>query len=303
MFNVKHNLAYYNQQILFNKEGQFVETPVTGEQLRKYYEDYRTNPAYLEANPDDKISWGEHGGTNPDTECREGYVVVYRFHANDYACVTMYTAEMWIRYGMGEITGDTPDLDSFDSSSVSPLTKCNDGYTVIYSTGTGKYSCIQEYTAIEWTQQGIAEFHDVQSYLLERINDKETFLKIGEINYEFQEIENELEAEKLEMKKTYDKKYSSAITQSKEDERKALRDYRESSDMTKEEISRKIIYIRNQLESQQDDILREKVESLKNLENLYDQKVKDYASSHDFDQYIEIVWNSASSSFEAVARD
>ncbi|MBI4130997.1 MAG: hypothetical protein HY476_00715, partial [Nitrosarchaeum sp.] len=53
IFNVNHNLAYYNQQIMFNKEGQFIETPITGEQLRKYYEDYRTNPAYLQANPDD----------------------------------------------------------------------------------------------------------------------------------------------------------------------------------------------------------------------------------------------------------
>jgi hypothetical protein len=53
IFNVNHNLAYYNQQILFNKQGQFIETPITGEQLRKYYEDYRTNPAYLQANHDD----------------------------------------------------------------------------------------------------------------------------------------------------------------------------------------------------------------------------------------------------------
>ncbi len=47
IFNVNHNLAYYNQQIMFNKQGQFIETPITGEQLRKYYTDYRTNPAYL----------------------------------------------------------------------------------------------------------------------------------------------------------------------------------------------------------------------------------------------------------------
>jgi len=73
--------------------------------------------------------------------------------------------------------------------------------------------------------------------------------------------------------------------------------------MTKEEISRKIIYIRKQYESQQDDILREKIESLKNLENLYEQKVKDFVSSYDFDQYIKIVWNSARSSYEAVSRN
>ena len=58
-FNVQNNLAYYNQQILFDRYGQFVDSPVTGEQLRKYYEDYRTNPAYLKANPDDEKSWEE----------------------------------------------------------------------------------------------------------------------------------------------------------------------------------------------------------------------------------------------------
>ena len=121
IFNVNHNLAYYNQQILFNKEGQFVETPITGEQLRKYYEDYRTNPAYLQANPNDKISWNDLGKTSPDTECRNGYVVVYRFHANDYVCVSMSTAEMWIRHGMGEITGNQ-DMQS-NTNSVTPLTR------------------------------------------------------------------------------------------------------------------------------------------------------------------------------------
>ena len=71
-FNVRHNLAYYNQQILFDREGQFVDSPITGEQLRKYYEDFRTNPAYLDANPDDVTSWEEMRRTNQNTECREG---------------------------------------------------------------------------------------------------------------------------------------------------------------------------------------------------------------------------------------
>jgi len=100
-FNVRHNLAYYNQQILFDREGQIVDSPVTGEQLRKYYEDFRTNPAYLDANPDDVTSWEEMQRTNENTECSEGQIVVHRFHADDYVCVTMETAEMWIRHGMG----------------------------------------------------------------------------------------------------------------------------------------------------------------------------------------------------------
>ncbi len=100
--NVKYNLAIYGQQILFNHQGQF-EAPVNGEQLRKYFEDYRTNPEYLKTNPDDSIAWNHMVRATPHDECREGYVLFYRITAFDSVCVTQPTAEMWIRYGMGEI--------------------------------------------------------------------------------------------------------------------------------------------------------------------------------------------------------
>ncbi len=100
--NVKYNLAIYGQQILFNPQGQF-EAPVNGEQLRKYFEDYRTNPEYLKTNPDDSIAWSHMVRATPHDECREGYVLFYRITAFDSVCVTQPTADMWIRYGMGEI--------------------------------------------------------------------------------------------------------------------------------------------------------------------------------------------------------
>ena len=70
-FNIRHNLAYYNQQILFDREGKFIDSPITGEQLRKYYEDYKTNPEYLKANPDDTLSWDDISKTNQSTELIE----------------------------------------------------------------------------------------------------------------------------------------------------------------------------------------------------------------------------------------
>lgn len=302
IFNVKHNLAYYNQQILFNKEGQFIDTPITGEQLRKYYEDYRTNPAYLAANPDDTVSWDELGKTNPNTECRNGYIVVHRYHTNDYVCVTKSTAEMWVQHGMGEITGNSTNTQSPDYS-VTPLTKCNDGYTVIFTIETEKYSCVLEETANDWVKQGIAEIHDVQSYIQGQINNKEATLEVQTINQQIQEFKNELEGKKAELKKTYDKKYDDALAKSKQDEKNAIKDYNERSGMTEKELSNKILQIRKQYESQQGDILQEKIQALKDLEDLYHQKAQDYVSSYDLDQYIKIVWNSGSSSYEAVLRN
>ncbi len=83
----------------------------------------------------------------------------------------------------------------------------------------------------------------------------------------------------------------------------AIKDYNERPGMTKEELSKKIIQIRKQYESQQDDILQEKIESLKDLEDLYKLKVKDFASSYEFDQYVKMVWNSAKSGYEAISRN
>ena len=105
LYNVIQKNAYYNQQILFNSDGTFDDT-ISGEELRKYYKDYRTNPAYLQANPFDKISWEDLGKNNADTECRDGYVLVYRTTADDYVCTTEQTAEMWVRYNMGTVVTD-----------------------------------------------------------------------------------------------------------------------------------------------------------------------------------------------------
>ena len=102
-FNVKHNRAIYEQQLLFTPQGQFIETPTTGEELRKYFEDYRTNPEYLKANPDDSLSWDKMVRQTPTDECREGLVLIYRYQANDNVCVSETTAQMWERYGMGHI--------------------------------------------------------------------------------------------------------------------------------------------------------------------------------------------------------
>lgn len=107
-YNILNNNAYYNQQVLFESDGKF-NHGLSGEELRKYYQDYRTNPEYLDANPFDVVSWEDLSETNPSTECRSGYVLVYRNHADDYVCTTEYTAEMWIRHSMGKIVDGSHD--------------------------------------------------------------------------------------------------------------------------------------------------------------------------------------------------
>ena len=300
IFNVKHNLAYYNQQIMFNKEGQFIETPITGEQLRKYYEDYRTNPVYLQANPDDTISWEDLGKTTPNTECRKGSVVVYRFHANDYVCISMPTAEMWIRHGMGEITGNST---ASDVDSVTPLTKCDEGLTVVYALESGKYSCVLQETADSWIAQGIAESHDPQSYILDKIQDKDVSAIIQEINQKLEEFDDDLALKQAELKDVYDKKYADALKQSKNDEKSAIKDQSERSGMTIEDLSTKIMQIRKEYDSTQENILQEKIEALKILDDVHKENVKKFADTYEFDPYVKIVWNSELSKYDAVKKN
>ncbi len=300
IFNVNHNLAYYNQQIMFNKEGQFIETPITGEQLRKYYEDYRTNPAYLQANPDDAISWEDLGKTTPNTECRKGSVVVYRFHANDYVCVSMSTAEMWIRHGMGEITGNST---ASNVDSVTPLTKCDEGLTVVYALESGKYSCVLQETADSWIAQGIAESHDPQSYILDKIQNKDVSAIIQEINQKLEEFDDDLALKQADLKDVYDKKYSDALKQSKNDEKSAIKDQSERPGMTIEELSTKIMQIRKKYDSTQENILQEKIVALKILDDAHKENVKKFADTYEFNPYVKIVWNSELSKYDAVKKD
>ena len=302
-FNIQHNLAYYNQQILFDREGQFVDSPVTGEQLRKYYEDFRTNPSYLEANPDDIASWEEFGRTDQDTKCRDGQIVVHRFHADDYVCVTMETAEMWIRNGMGEITGDSKENNTRDKQSVTPLTRCDDGFSVVYNNETEKYSCILEDTADKWIKQGTAEFPNPEEYIMKSIERKETLLEIEEINQQIREIQNELEDEKITLKKQYNTKYDELLSKSKETEKQLIKKYKKDSDASKEELSEMVNSIRNQYESDKEDILKKKIKDAKKLEIEHESEMVRFAQSYDENPYIQIILKSDKTGYEAITRE
>ena len=300
-FNVNHNLAYYSQQILFDENGQFINSTITGEQLRKYYEDYRTNPAYLQANPDDALSWDDIGRTNPDTECREGNVVVYRFHADDYVCVTVYTAEMWVRHGMGEITGDAQT--KFEQEPITPLTKCNDGFSVILNIETGKYSCILNETAKDWVGQGLAEFPNVDDYVMTSIEDKDKSVRVDEVNLQIREMKKEFEEKQTEIKKIYDQKYDDALDKSKIDEKNTTIDYYQRSGMSTKELSIKIGEIREQYESDKEEILKSKVSDLKSLEDEFEESMKELVSLYEDDPYVEVRLNVSHTGYEAVSRN
>jgi len=103
-FNIKHNLAYYKEQLLFDRQGEFILTTESEEKLSEFNSDYRNNPKYLAANPQDEFATKVLQSAL-DSQCREGYELVHRFQQNDNVCVTEFSAQQWIRYGIGERPG------------------------------------------------------------------------------------------------------------------------------------------------------------------------------------------------------
>jgi hypothetical protein len=228
---------------------------------------------------------------------------VHRFHANDYVCVTIETAEMWIRHGMGEITGDSGNVNSRDDQSVNPLTRCDEGFRVVYNNDTEKYSCVLEDTADKWVEQGIAKFPNPEEYIMKSIERKEILLEIEEINQQIVEIQKVLEDEKSALKKHYDVKYDELLSKSRDAEKEAINTYNKDSEASKEELSKMINSIRNQYEYDKEGMLKDKINDTKKLEKEHKNRMAEFAQNYDEHPYIQVILNSGNTGYEVIARE
>src|SRR3972149_3598712 len=228
-FNIKHNLAHYKEQLLFDRQGEFILATESEEKLSEFNSDYRNNPKYLAANPQDEFATKALQSAL-DSQCREGYELVHRFQQNDNVCVTEFSAQQWIRYGIGE-------------------------------------------------RPGIAEI----------INDA------GLENHNSITVEG-----KIEIIKLYDIKYQNVDIEAKRAEREMVAEYSANKTLTEKEISDKILLIRNQIGSEKDKVLEEKLEALDDLRVEFDKNVLGLVTAFEDRLGIKIIWNSDISSYEAV---
>ncbi len=185
LLNVRYNLALYNQQILFDADGQFHDI-ISGDQLRKYYQDYRLDPIYLGANHDDEMAWKEMS-RDIQAICRDGHVLVYRIYADDHICVTDQTAELWVLHKMGNIlfdeslqSTDTPTIEKFKQDRLNEKVKnINNKIESSYKAYEGKISDMnKKYEALvletqaeqrEEEQKTISESGSASKETLDRI--------------------------------------------------------------------------------------------------------------------------------------
>lgn len=247
-FNIKHNLAYYKEQLLFNIQGEFVNTTESIEQLSEFYSDYSSHPKYLAANPQDEFA-KKSLQSALDSQCREGYELIHRFQQNDNVCVTEFSAKQWIRYGIGE-------------------------------------------------RPGIAEI--INDAGLENQKSITVDGKIEIINQQIRELDESYQVKQNEIIKLYDRKYQNVDIEASRAERELTSEFSANKNMTEKELSDKILLIRNQIGSDKDKVLKEKLEALDELKVEFDKNVFGLVTAFEDRLGIQIIWNPNIASYQAI---
>ena len=305
-FNVKHKLAYYDQQQLFNSTGQFHLSPASEISIAQFFTDYRLDPTYLLANPDDKYSKEYGSNTNPDTQCREGYTTIYRTNQNDYVCITESTAQIWERYGMGQIVNkDRPSIDEnsmVQNVKTNPGTQCAEGHRVLYHIPSAEYRCVSEDTAGEWIDDNVGEIHTLLQYISGKDQQKILLDKIHNINEKIIQINEEYDRKESQLESEYEIILKNAKNLARQAEKEILESFHSSKTMTKEQLSEQIIEARKHHEAIKEKILDEKSDELIEIESDRKDELRDIVRQYKDDSEIEVMWNPEKSTYEATRR-
>lgn len=246
-FNIKYNLAYYKEQLLFDKQGEFINSTESWNTLGEFYDDYSNNPKYLKTNPQDEFA-KQALQSAIDSQCRDGYVLIHRFQQNDNVCVTEFSAQQWIRYGIGE-------------------------------------------------KPGIAEI--IIEADLENHNSISVEGKIEIINQKIKEFDADYHTRQNEIIKLYDIKYRNVDEEAKRLEREMVAEYSANENISRKDVSEKILEIRNQIEEKKNLVLNEKVRELEKLQVEFDKNVLGLITPFEERLGITIIWNSSIEGYEA----
>ena len=97
-FNIKHNLADYYEQQIFNSTGQVHFSSAANAKLSEMYSDYKLQPGYIMANSDDANT--DNALVDSETECQDGFVLVSRVTSGMFSCVDESVAKKWMDDGV-----------------------------------------------------------------------------------------------------------------------------------------------------------------------------------------------------------
>lgn len=284
-FNVKHNLAYYTEQQLFNSTGQIHLSPATQVKLASFYGDYKTQPSYIMANSDDANT----SEINSDTQCEEGLILVSRVTSGSHSCIDESTAKKWISNGVKGIIISN-DVLSISQVKTNPGTQCEEGHQVVYHIATSEYQCVLESVAKEMIGNNTAEIHTLTEYILNKDKQKVTEDAIHEINLKILRINEEYDIKKKELESKYDENLENENILAKQKIQDLIQEYRTDGNITKEDVTKRISELRNTNEDITEKILQEKLDAINKLESELKDRLLETVKGYENNSNINVDW-------------
>ncbi|BDQ30329.1 hypothetical protein [Nitrosopumilus zosterae] len=292
-FNVKHNLADYNEQQLFNSTGQIHFSPYAESKLSEFYSDHKLQPNYILANPDDASISAQRSSTGNDvTQCNEGYVLVSRITSEYKTCVDEATAENWVSNNVPGIIIYNHDMGEISSDvKTNPATDCGEGYQVVYRLAQSEYQCVSDYAAKQMLSDNTAEIHTLIEYIYNKDKQKITADTIYEINQKILKITKDHSAAKKSLESKYQEMLENEETLTKQEIRQVIIEYKNGHGLTREDLSKSISELNDANNAVKEKIIEQRDAALLKLESEQKSKVLDAVKGYEKNPDINVDWN------------
>ncbi|NND86360.1 MAG: hypothetical protein HKM23_03310 [Nitrosopumilus sp.] len=293
-FNVKHNLANYKEQQLFNSTGQIHFSPYTASKLSEFYSDYKMQPNYILTNPDDVNipSQRSLAGDGNVTQCGEGYVLVSRITSENKNCVDKNIAENWARNSVPGIIIYNTDIIKISSDVVTnPATDCGKGYQVIYQIVQNKYQCVSEFAAKKMLSDKTGEIHTLMEYIQNKDEQKITSDEIYKINQQILTINEDYAIANKKTESKYQEILENEETELKQQIRQVIKEYQDNPNFTREDMSKSISSLNDANHVVKEKINNERESALLKLESEQKSKILDTVKGYEGNPGVKIDWN------------
>ena len=286
-FNVKHNLADYEEQQIFNSTGQVHFSPATQAKLAEIYSDYKTQPGYIIANTDDLNVENTESGA---VQCETGYVLVTRVTSGVKTCVSNSIAQKWIDNNVsGVIVGSNNNAASY--LKITPGTQCEENHFVIYNTMQSEYQCVSDAIANKMLSEKTGEIHTLPEYILKKDAQKIIDDTIFTINQSISQLQHDYDANLKSIEIQYNKMIDSEKSSLKNELQEVVEKYKNDGKINKELITEILLEIRNTSDSLTEKLYDEKLESIQLLNIEFKKSLKDIVNGYENNPKINIDWN------------
>ena len=284
--NTKHNLANYEEQQLFNSEGQFHQSNATQAKLTNLYLDYAMQPNYILANLDSQPVLD----IDLDAQCNEGLILVTRMISGNQSCVEESLAKKWLTNGVQGLVISQNDLDDSNDVQITPGTQCKEGHQVVYHLVDAEYQCVLVSDAKDMVEQNIAENHTFIDYIVSKDDLKIHEDAVYEINQKISKITKEYDLKYGTLELEYNKIIEHENWMAKQTTQEIIDEYK-SGIISKEDVSKRISEIRKNNVITIENILEQKSYVVNLLELEQKNKILKLVNNHENNTGINVDWD------------